>query len=223
MNIAVARDLRPMFGPVRHQGARPTCLAFAASDLHAALRDGWTPLSTEFAFYCAQRRAGRSPYKGAILGAMLDALRDDGQPAETAWPYLASLPKDLSTWAPPASSYHLFRRAGEKRDNRFDEIISLLDDGRPSLVLLMLSDAFYEANPGNFVIQKTGEMPDPLRRHAVIVVAHGMLGNARAILVRNSWGNGWGLNGHAWITEAFLVPRLIRVAILTEEVNVPTH
>lgn len=68
--IAIAVDLRGHFGPVRDQGDRPTCLAFAASDSHAGLRPGWAPLSCEFAFYHAQRRAGRSPAQGAVLPAM---------------------------------------------------------------------------------------------------------------------------------------------------------
>ena len=85
-DIVVSVDLRPSFGPVRNQGPRPTCMAFAASDVHAGLRSGWTPLSCEFAFYHAQRRVGRPPNKGALLSAMLDTLREDGQPAEMGCP-----------------------------------------------------------------------------------------------------------------------------------------
>lgn len=58
------RTLGGLFGPARDQGARPTCLAFAASDLHAGVREAWTPLSCEFLFYHAQRRAGRPPTVG---------------------------------------------------------------------------------------------------------------------------------------------------------------
>ena len=79
--LSVACDLRTLFGEARDQGERPTCLAFAASDTHAALRAGWKPLSCEYAFYHAQRRGGRGPTIGARLPDMLDALRDDGQTA----------------------------------------------------------------------------------------------------------------------------------------------
>jgi hypothetical protein len=48
--ITVQKDLRSELGAARNQGPRPTCLAFAASDAHAALRPGWSPLSCEFAF-----------------------------------------------------------------------------------------------------------------------------------------------------------------------------
>lgn len=95
MPVVVTQDLRAMFGPARDQGERPTCLAFAASDAHAALRQPWSPLSCEFAFYHAQRRAGRPPSSGASLRFMLTALKDDGQPAEGDWPYLDALPSKL--------------------------------------------------------------------------------------------------------------------------------
>jgi hypothetical protein len=67
-------------------------MAFAASDAHAGLRLGWTPLSCEFAFYHAQRRARRSPSEGALLSSILDTLREDGQPEEEGWPYLPATP-----------------------------------------------------------------------------------------------------------------------------------
>src|SRR5439155_7286636 len=87
--IKVSHDLRNLFGPVRDQGQRPTCLAFAASDTHAGARPGWNPLSCEFAFHRAQQRGKRPPSRGATLDHMLATLRLDGQPQEADWPYLA--------------------------------------------------------------------------------------------------------------------------------------
>ncbi len=108
--IAIKTDLRHLLGPVRDQGARPTCLAFAASDGHAALRGVWTPLSCEYAYFHAQRRGGRAPDQGATLSTMLDALRLDGQPAESGWPYLDIVPGD--GWTPPAMTGPCFGRKG---------------------------------------------------------------------------------------------------------------
>ena len=138
-DIAVAVDLRPSFGAARDQGPRPTCLAFAASDAHAGLRPGWTPLSCEFAFCHAQRRAGRSPGQGALLPAMLETLRKDGQPTETGWPYLTAVPPDLASWTPPAAVGVLFGRDGKRTTASVDDVIAKLDAGRPVIVLLMLS------------------------------------------------------------------------------------
>src|SRR5208283_720238 len=114
-SVNIKKDLRGLFGPVRDQGSRPTCLAFAASDTHAALRGRWSPLSCEYAFFHAQRRGGRLPTVGAVLPEMLATLREDGQPAEASWPYLSILPSDLSYWKPPPVLTPIFRRAGETK------------------------------------------------------------------------------------------------------------
>lgn len=220
MPLVVHRDLRSRLGPARDQGARPTCLAFAASDTHAALRTPWSPLSCEFAFYHAQRRAGRSPTGGASLSYMLTALKEDGQPAETDWPYLPSLPADLDDYGPPGG-LTVYRRWGEPRAGEVEEIVKSLDGGEPALVLMMLSDAFYMPDSEGVVVAAPGEGPDPLRRHAVVAVAHGSIGTELTILVRNSWGADWGLAGHAWLPESYLSPRLTRVALLKEDVHVP--
>lgn len=219
-DIVVYIDLRSEFGRARNQGPRPTCLAFATSDAHAGLRSGWAPLSCEYAFYHAQRRAGRPPRKGALLSSMLDVLREDGQPEESGWPYLPTTPTDLASWMPPATVGTLFGRSGEKAGASIDQIIDEMNKGRPVIVLLTLSPAFYKPTPQGVIHPAASEVPQPERRHAVIAVGHGTVDGHRAILVRNSWGEGWGDGGYGWLTEPFLGPRLFAAAKLTEEVDV---
>jgi hypothetical protein len=214
-------DLRSQFGDARDQDLRPTCLAFAASDAHAALRSPWAPLSVEFAFYHAQRRAGRPPHIGATLPAMLDALGEDGQPIEAGWPYLATVP---ANWKPPPTVGTLHRRDGKRGSKSVAEIIQRLDEGRPALVILTISTAFDDASRSNGIVdQLPADPPDPSRRHAVVAVGHGLLARERIVLVRNSWGDGWGKKGYAWLTEAYLTPRVLRTGILTEDPDVPTR
>lgn len=219
-DITVSVDLRPDFGPARNQGPRPTCMAFAASDAHAGLRNGWAPLSCEYAFYQAQRRARRPPDRGALLSSMLDALRANGQPKEGGWPYLAATPTDAASWAPPPKVGALFGRAGETRCPSLDLVIRELDQGRPVILLLMLSRAFFKPTPDAVIHPSIGEDPEPARRHAVIAVGHGSVDGHRAMLVRNSWGERWGSAGHGWLTEPFLGPRIFAAATLMEEVDV---
>jgi hypothetical protein len=218
--LTVGIDLRPMFGPARDQGQRPTCLAFAASDTHAALRPDWTPLSCEFAFYHAQLRAKRSPLQGATLGSILDTLRHDGQPSESCWPYLAGLPTDLADWRPPAGGHPVFRRNGSAGSDTIATVIDRLDRQEPVILLTMLSASFYSPTVEGMVDPAYGEIPDPALRHAVVAVGHGTVNGSTAILVRNSWGSAWGVNGHAWLTEQFLTPRLFATASLLEEIHV---
>ena len=218
--ITVAIDLRSIFGAVRNQGSRPTCLAFAASDAHAGLRPGWVPLACEYAFYHAQRKARRLPNQGALLSATLDALREDGQPEEAAWPYLRKLPIDITTWAPPSTIDKTFARDGVTISATIDAAIRELDGGCCVILLLQLSAAFFRPAINGVVHPALGEVPESERRHAVIAVGHGAIDGQRPILIRNSWGDRWAAGGYAWLTEAFLGPRLYAAAKLTEEVNV---
>jgi len=220
--ISISVDLRHLFGPARNQGARPTCAAFAVSDAHAARRGAWAPLSCEYAFYHAQRRASRPPTMGASLTSLLDVLREDGQPAESGWPYLASLPANVAHWVPPVGIGALFGRNGQGMPHKLDPIIQKLNEGQPVILLSMLSTSFYQPDPQAVVDPVVGEMPDPEVRHAIIAVGHGSVDGQRALLARNSWGPKWGDAGHGWLTERFLDSRLYNAAILLEEIDVST-
>jgi hypothetical protein len=220
MMITIKTDHRALFGPIRDQGQRPTCLAFAASDLHAALRGAWTPLSCEYLFYHAQKHANRTPAEGALLPSILDALRHDGQPHESGWAYLIDLPGDLRQWCPPVGVAPLFKRAGEAGKDGVSAIIDELDQGRPVITLLRLSWSFDFVKPDGIVDGAPGEQPDLNRRHAVVAVAHGEIDGQRTILVRNSWGNSWGAGGYGWLTEKYLLPRVFRLALLKEDLSV---
>ena len=219
MTVAIMKDLRHLFGPVRDQAQRPTCLAFAASDAHAALRGPWEPLSCEYAFFSAQKRSGRSPHAGATLSSMLETLRRDGQPHENSWPYLVAVPTDLSQWQPPAGVAPIFRRAGSIGISAVDSILAELDQDRPLLILMRLSRSFDRIGADHIVDPADNEPPDYLRRHAVVAVAHGEAKGQRLVLVRNSWGSGWGNGGYGWLTEKFLAPRIFGIAVLKEDLG----
>ena len=221
--IIVQSDIRTLFGPVRDQGQRPTCLAFAGSDAHAALRGPWEPLSCEDLFYHTQRRASRKPNQGALLPSMLDALRHDGQPHESGWTYLTDLPADIAHWVPPSGLSPLFRRAGEEETSTIDTIVGKVARGRPVIVLLRLSWSFDWVKTDGIVDEAAGEQPDFARRHAVIAVGHGEVGGQRAVLIRNSWGSGWGAGGYGWLTEKYLLPRVFQLGILKEDLSVSPH
>jgi hypothetical protein len=217
MPVEVVCDLRPLFGPVRDQGLRPTCLAFAASDAHTALRPGWEPLSCEYAYYHAVRRCKGDPHVGSTVEGMVATLRDDGQPHEAAWPYLAVLPANLADWHPPARVGPLFRRAGRRSRLCVENILQCFGRGIPVVIAMTLSGAFYLPD-GEGVIA-ADEPVDPTRRHAVAGVGWGMHGGDRLVLARNSWGTGWGVEGHAWISERYLEPRLLEAIELTEDLT----
>lgn len=223
MAATTHKDIQHFFGPARDQGERPTCLSFAVSDAHAALRGAWEPLSCEFLFYHAQCRGNRPPTVGSTLPDTLSALRNEGQPYEESWPYLETLPHDTAAWCPPAGIQEIFRRRGQEGDPAVGAIVDEIENERPPIVLMYLSQSFFFAGPDGIVDPPRTEAPERSQRHAVVAVAHGEVNGQRAILIRNSWGDGWAANGHAWLTESFLEPRVFRVAVLTEEVDVSAH
>jgi len=139
----VILDLRTMFGLARDQGSRPTCLAFALSDAHAVQRKPCGLLSAEHLFFhSAQRTPGWLAHEGVPLGSALDALKLDGQCAESGWPYLSALPANLATWKPPASATPVFQWESENRSANAAEIIGALDAGRPAILTMLLGSAF---------------------------------------------------------------------------------
>ena len=215
MPIVVTKDLRAQFGPARDQDPRPTCMAFAASDAHAGARPCWEPLSVEWAYYHALKRDGVQPHQGVHLTTMLTTLRSDGQPVEACWPYITELFTDLAAWKPPSSADPIFRRESEDASATVSAIVDRLDQDRPVLFTMSISPAFYRPDTAGVVA--SGEALMLKRVHAVVAVGHGARGAERFILVRNSWGTGWGFDGHAWVDTAYLAPRLVDAATMAGE------
>lgn len=217
MGVTIDCDLRSMFGPVRDQGARPTCLAFAASDAHAAVRPDWVALSCEFVYYHALKRDGAGPSKGATLGAMLTTIKEDGQPPEEVWAYSPKLPANISLWKPPLNAGPCYRRASARGRTSLSEVMQRLDNKVPVVLTMYLSDAFYRPDGDGIIAAK--EPPDPSRRHAVIAVGHGKNDVCNLILIRNSWGPMWGIGGYAWLSEDYLTPKLYGFAEMREDLT----
>ena len=136
-SVAIHCNLRVAFGPTRHQGDRPTCIAFAFSDAHSSARGAKEVLSPEHLyFHAVQRTAGGDPAIGVGLPAACEALKLDGQSLEAGWPYLVALPSDLAHWTPPATATPLHRRQTELTDATVAGIVTRLDAGQPVVVVM---------------------------------------------------------------------------------------
>jgi C1A family cysteine protease len=206
--IDVIVDLRAQFGPARDQKQRPTCMAFAASDAHAAARGKPEFLSTEFAhFHAVRRRQPFDPHSGVSFRLMAQTISKDGQPPEGAWPYLAALPTKLADWKPPVPCAPIFRRRYQMEPAAIGRICQHLQNAQAVVMTMNISTSFFRPAEG-FV----GPASEPaVNTHAVVAVGYGKRAQSLVVLVRNSWGEAWGLQGHAWIAAEYLRPRLLKI------------
>jgi C1A family cysteine protease len=212
--ITVTCDLRGDLLPVRHQGRRQSCLAFATSTAHEHLSRHSEALSVEYLyFHAVARTAGGNPDAGSTMDAAAAALSEEGQPFEAAWAYE---PAQLypPIWSPPVRVGTLHRATMSIRAPAIDEICDMLDAGSTVVFGLVITDAFWTPDAAGIVPTRD---PDIERGgHAVLAVGHGQDENDdRLVLIRNSWGERWGLGGHAWLAERYLARQLHQTALLT--------
>lgn len=210
--IAVHADLRSALHPVRQQGRRRSCLAFASSTAHEYGANIPEHLSVEYLFYHAvERSPGKNQFLGATMDAAAGALADEGQPVETAWPYS---PIPMTPWLPPVITTTLHKRGLSVKALGFDDITGVLDNGQPVVLGVIITDAFYRPDSFGRIADVS---PDTERGgHAVLAVGYGTQADGTGVLlVRNSWGAAWGIGGYAWISRAYVSQQLRETATLS--------
>jgi len=213
MSVIVDRDLRLMLGPVRNQGQRPTCLAFATTAAHEALRRNREFLSVEYLYYRAIQRSHKDPKRGVDQIAVATALRQDGQPLESVWRYMETL-QDPVAWSPPPVGEPLHRATILFARRSATEVRRMIEAGVPVVLVVTLTMALYAPRRGG-VVQASATDSEIPARHAVLGVGSGHSGEGEAlVLVRNSWGTTWGEDGHSWLTESYLAKHLHDTAVI---------
>jgi len=209
--ISAAIDLRSVLLPVRQQGHRQSCLAFASSTAHEYGSKSKEHLSVEYLFFHAVARTpSMMPDAGTTMAATAEALAHDGQPAETAWPYSMD---QVTPWAPPSISEPLFKTTMVMGNTGFANLTASLDNNVPVILGLIITDAFFRPDALGIVPEVT---PDIERGgHAVLAVGHGLVPSGQeAVLIRNSWGAKWGVDGYAWLSRSYLDRQLHEIATL---------
>jgi C1A family cysteine protease len=194
-------DLSAQLGPVRDQGNRGTCVAFAASGAHELARivkrgQAHELLSVEALYWQAKQLEGDDE-PGIFVGSARSALANPGECAETAWPYNPDLDETVPLPGPPGGVMPAptLRASLNWIGVDPDALRTELQTGHAVLAVIDTWGDLFDYTGGATEVPTTADLLSEY--HAVTIV--GFDAARQAFLVRNSWGNSWGESGHMWL------------------------
>ena len=212
-------DLRASFSPVEDQGALGSCTAQAAAGLleyferHASGK--WTDASRLFLYKVERDLLGWTGDTGAFLRTAMEALVMFGAPPERYWPYdIAKFDVEPSAFCYAAGSnyktvkYFRLSPPGTTPAQTLQNIKTYLAAGFPSMFGFPVYPEYDNPTPGG-LIGYPGPSEKPRGGHANVAAGYDdtlNIGNdVGALLVRNSWGTGWGLSGYGWLSYQYVL------------------
>lgn len=211
------RHLLPTLVP--EQGPRPVCLPISVTGAHDALcsGSGQDPRAAEALWWSCVNNGTAQP-EGTTLAAVTDVLGRTGQPSDADWPFNAGLgvgtEKPPFGCAPPPWRIANSRQLVLARDGVEDLLEDQLALGLPIVVVLEITDEFEIPDPNGYVVTPQLNSPVGDYHAALVVGAHTDTLRGRLLLVRNSWGVGWGLGGYCWLPIDYLVSFAVQAAVV---------
>jgi len=199
--------------PARDQGKAGTCLAFATSSAHEHLHGIQDYLSPAYLYGLAWKTDPiLNGHNGLTVKAVSNVILDKGQIHEDVLPYEKWLAgSDFPNVTYSSDEVH-FLAGLATISHDFDEICQHLKNEIPVILGIQITDAFYR-------VDNYGYIAEPGQRelggHAIVAV--GYYQNEQSdnfLLIRNSWGMTWGRDGHALVSQEYLMKRLKFAAIL---------
>ena len=208
-------DLRPKMPPVYNQGELGSCTANSAAGALEYLigKQGATEYvpSRLFIYYNERLLTNQvSVDSGGSIYDVVDSVKQYGACPETLWPYNTNEFTVKPTDASYSSALSSFKFADEFYLNK-DEIAlkTSLAAGFPVMFGFTVFDSFESP-----AVAQTGLVPFPsdsdniVGGHAVLLVGYENTANDVNWIIRNSWGENWGINGYFIMNNEYMFSEL---------------
>jgi C1A family cysteine protease len=218
-------DLRAWCPPVEDQGRIGSCTANAGVALleYFELRSSGKHVDASrlFLYKATRNLAKLRGDTGAYLRSTMGALVLFGVPPEQFWPYA----EDAFDEEPPAFcyayaanyrtiSYFALDPPGTQPAALIERVKTHLAAGMPSMFGFTVYSSIEQAGADG-AIPFPGAKEKVQGGHAIVAVGYddakkirnrerGAEGTVGALLIRNSWGEGWGEGGYGWLPYAYV-------------------
>lgn len=223
-------DLRPWCSPIEDQQTIGSCTAHAGVSLVEYFErrafGKHIDSSRLFLYKVTRNLMHWTGDTGAFLRSTMYALTLFGTPPEEYWPYVvADFDKEPSAFCYAfaqnyqAISYFRLDPPGTTPTSLLSQIKTYLSNGLPSMFGFTVYNSISQASSNG------GKIPYPTRGekvsggHAVAAVGYddtlkikntnsGGIETTGALLIRNSWGRGWGSGGYGWLPYQYVLAGL---------------
>lgn len=222
-------DLRPWCSPVEDQGSLGSCTANAGVGMYEYFErrafGKHTDASRLFLYKATRNLAHWTGDTGAFLRTTMGAMVLFGVPPEEYWPYtIADFDKEPPAFCYAfaqnyqALSYYRLDPPGTTKKDLLNRIKTNLAAGLPSMFgFTVYSSISQAAASGKIPYPTAGEKI--VGGHAIMAVGYDDtmkikntnpkgIETTGALLIRNSWGSGWGDGGYAWFPYDYVLKGL---------------